>query len=330
MKIFFPLVLVFMSSVVHADVFDGIKNLIQSKKESSAKNDLKGKCENMAKESGPHEIIRKLDKDKYLVAVTVCRSRNNCVLEDALVLETTSWSFSGKGILTKDLWVESTERKLSVKDKDGFDSAYAVYRESDECAVIGYINKYDKYAIAFAAKDGDLKLLKALESKGQDINIQDSNGMSVLDIAIEKKQLKVVEYLQSKGAKVGSAHKAEEFVAALSKNNLKLAKELMRNGLDPNAKHESAPMLYAVSRWGDLEMARFLVEKGAKIDATDDMKITPLIVASHNGKKDIVQYLISKGANVNHIGAGKRTPASVAKSQGHKDIVKILKTAGAD
>lgn len=331
MKILFPLLLIITSPVVHADVFDGIKKLIQSKETNSAKNDHKGKCENLAKDVGPHEIIRKVDKNRYLAAVTTCKGKNNCTLEDTLVLETTSWNFNGQMPLTTDLWVEPTGKKVSVKDENGFDSEYALYRESEDCAVTGYINKYDKFAIAFAAKDGDLKLLKALELKGQDINIQDSNGVSVLDIAAEKKQTKIIEYLKSKGAKGGKVTITNNFVDALvEKKNIARAKEIMKNGLDVNANYESAPVLYMAVRFGDFEMVKWLAEHGAKIDATDEMGITSLIVAAHNGKKDMVQYLISKGANVNHVGDGKRTPASVAQAQGHNDIVKILKTAGAN
>lgn len=329
MKIISSILLV-LPLTVHAGAIEGIKNWIKSKEESSAKNDHKGKCENLAKESGPHEIIRKVDKDRYLAAVTVCKSRNNCSLEDALVLEVETWDFKGRTMLTSDLWVEPTGKRVNVKDENGFDADYALYKESTPCAVKGMTEAYGKNAIAFAAKQGDLRVVKELVKQGQDVNMQDSSGVSVLDIAMEKNQKLVVDYLKSQGAKPGKSDVVKKFVVALTKNDLKTAKDLMRSGFDPNVRFQDTTLLNIVCSYGDLEMVKYFSDHGAKIDEADSSDITPLIVASSNGKKEIVQFLINKGADVNHVADGDRTPASEAKKSGHKDIVKILKSAGAD
>lgn len=309
---------------------EGLKNLIKSSQESSAKNDFKGNCENLAKEYGPHEIIRKVADHQYLAGVRTCTNRSDCKWDDVLVVETESIEFSERTPLIKDLWVQRQNRKIKVKDEDGFDADYVVMKENFDCAVEGSIHVSGKHAIAFAAKDGNLALLKALEKKGQDINLEDDTGVSVLDIAQDKKRTAVVAYLKSKGAKNGSAKLTDAFVKALAAKNIKGATEIMKNGLNPNAKYDSCPMLYVVVRFGNLEMLKWLVEHGAKVNAEDDQGVTPLIVAASLGKSEMVSYLMSKGADVNHVGNDHRTPASEAKANGHKEILSMLKAAGAD
>lgn len=286
-------------------------------------------CEKLGNKVGPHEIIKKIDQNKYLAAVEVCQSKNSCGYQDALVIETTVSDFKNAGFIVSDFWVEKSNKKEVVKDAKGFDDSYAVVTESVPCAVSGMIEDYKQYAIAFAAKQGNLPVVKELvEKHGQNVNIADSSGVSVLDIAREKKQAAVVDYLLSKGAKGDNSHLVKEFVEAVQKKNLVKAKQVMKSGLDVNAKHtDSTTMLYVAAFSGDLEIVKYLVDHGAKVDATDNMKITPLIIASHLGHKTVVEYLISKGANINHVGDGKRTPTSVAQEAGHKEIVHIIKTA---
>lgn len=335
LQIFILCSLMSVNAFAEIRAVEGMKNLIKSKQENSASTDYRGKCENLNKEVGPHEILRKISDHQYLAGVDSCQGRSNCQFDDMIVVETVSTDFQGPSQLSGDLWVERLNKKIKVTDAAGFPADYVVMRESQRCAVEGSIQAHGQYAIAFAAKEGNLALVKDLvESKGQNVNVQDATGMSALDIAASKNRSDVLAYLKSKGAKPGKAQGqsklAEKFTESLTSKNLKAAKEIMRSGLDPNAKHEGAPVLYIAVRFGDMEMIKYLAEHGAKVDATDEMNITALIVAAHNGKKEAVQYLISKKADVNHIGDGGRSPTSVAAEQGHNDIVKILKAAGAD
>lgn len=311
---------------------EGLKKMMKSHQENSEQNAFKGKCENLYKEDGPHEIMRKVGDHQYLAGVRACKSRGDCSWEDVLVIQTESIDFSESTMLTRDLWVERQSKKIKVKDRDGFDADYVVMKESFECTVEGSIHVSGKHAIAFAAKDGNLRLVKALEKRGQDINLEDDTGVSVLDIAEDKKRTDVVAYLKSRGAKNGSHNITDSYVKALAtkKPNLILAKEIMKKGLNPNAKYDSCPMLYITVRFGDMEMIKWLVEHGAKVNEEDDQGVTPLIVAAQLGKKEVVKYLISKGSDVNHVGNDHRTPASAASDNGHTEIVSILKSAGAD
>lgn len=262
-----------VSSISLADVLDGVKNYIKSVADSSKKNDVKGKCENLSEQYGPHEILRKVGDNQYLAAVYECKAKHDCSWTDSLVVETTSRSFTGPSTIDSDLWVEPTGKKINVKDSNGFETSYTLYKENTGCAVI--------------------------------------------------------DNTENKTAKVAAQKLTESFIEALSSKNLNKAKEIMRNGLDANGSQDSASVLYASCRWGDLDIVKYLVDKGAKVNQPDEMNITPLIIASFNNKKDILEYLITKGADINHVGAGKRSALSVAKEAGNKQIVNILIKAGA-
>ena len=83
---------------------------------------------------------------------------------------------------------------------------------------------------------------------------------------------------------------------------------------------------------GDLLAVKALVDAGAdpdslmQADATD----TPLMKAAGRGKRDIVKYLLAKGAKVNARTADGRTALMDGVIAGFDDIVSLLVTAGAD
>ena len=67
-----------------------------------------------------------------------------------------------------------------------------------------------------------------------------------------------------------------------------------------NAKEKSwgKTPLHFVSQFGPEPMADLLLEKGANINARDDLKLTPLHYAALSGQKGIAERLIAKGADV--------------------------------
>lgn len=154
--------------------------------------------------------------------------------------------------------------------------------------------------------------------------------VSIINIGcFNKSKSGVTEFTEYK-PKISKDKKKEalNFLTALVNKDLKTAKKIMKN-IDPNLSYDSVPVIHMASLNGDVEIVKYLIEKGANIDAFDKNNCTPLIVASYEGKKEIVQYLISKGSNVNHIDNQKTTALSSATANKHQDIVKILIAAGA-
>ena len=80
---------------------------------------------------------------------------------------------------------------------------------------------------------------------------------------------------------------------------------------------------------GRIEIAEFLIKKGADIEAVDKDDSTSLVIACENGHIDIVKLLLKNGADIN--GATLRaTPLAAACYNRHIEIVKLLIDRGAD
>jgi hypothetical protein len=74
-------------------------------------------------------------------------------------------------------------------------------------------------------------------------------------------------------------------------------------------------------------MARFLLSKGAKINATDRTGATPLHTAAWWGRTDVAQVLIASGAKVNATDQKGRTPLAVAQERKNDEVVELLRKA---
>ena len=59
----------------------------------------------------------------------------------------------------------------------------------------------------------------------------------------------------------------------------------------------TAPLIMEAARCGHVEMIDLLLERGARIDATDDLNRSALKVAADNGQPDAVRKLLERGAD---------------------------------
>lgn len=91
----------------------------------------------------------------------------------------------------------------------------------------------------------------------------------------------------------------------------------------------STTALMEVSRKGQTDTVKALLEKGADIHEKDGHKSTALIYASENGHIDTVNTLINNGANVNDRNNQGWTPLMFASRDGYIEIVDTLLENGA-
>jgi 7,8-dihydropterin-6-yl-methyl-4-(beta-D-ribofuranosyl)aminobenzene 5'-phosphate synthase len=99
--------------------------------------------------------------------------------------------------------------------------------------------------------------------------------------------------------------------------------------LEARSSDNFTPLLLA-SIHGQLEIARFLIEKGANIHAGDNENSTPLHNAAARGHLDIISLLIDKGAHVNQCDGNGMTALHFAASYGHPECAKLLLERGAN
>ena len=155
----------------------------------------------------------------------------------------------------------------------------------------------------------DLALLQRIIDKGADVNAQQYNGLTPLHWA----------------AKSG---------------DLKVAKLLMDHGADPNAYDKysgpigsasiSGTILQVAINYGPNEdMAKLLVERGAKLNKKDPSGNTELHLAAMKGYAGLAQLLVEHGADVNIPNQHSRTALYYATKLGYRRTADALIAGGA-
>ncbi|RZF38294.1 hypothetical protein LSTR_LSTR007892 [Laodelphax striatellus] len=92
---------------------------------------------------------------------------------------------------------------------------------------------------------------------------------------------------------------------------------------------EGAPPLWCASAAGHLGVVRFLVQRGARINATTRTHSTPLRAACFDGHFEIVKFLIANGANIEVSNRHGHTCLMIACYKGHYKIAQYLLSLGA-
>jgi len=89
-------------------------------------------------------------------------------------------------------------------------------------------------------------------------------------------------------------------------------------------------LLHLSCRFGDLDIARLLVDRGADVSSAGKNGWTPLHTASRRGYEAIAQLLFDWGANFSAADKDGRTPLHIASERGHEAVAQLLVDWGAD
>ncbi|MDR1385312.1 MAG: ankyrin repeat domain-containing protein [Planctomycetaceae bacterium] len=126
------------------------------------------------------------------------------------------------------------------------------------------------------------------------------------------------------------------YFAAAHNSNVDVLKYLVEKGANVNIKTDSGetPLHVAASTNSNVDVLKYLIEKGADVNAKDMMGWTPLhFAAAHNSNVDILKYLVEKGADINAKNKyNDETPLTWAVRRGNSnvDVLKYLVEKGAD
>lgn len=126
----------------------------------------------------------------------------------------------------------------------------------------------------------------------------------------------------------------DRFAIAIEKGDLDAVKELVEGGAKADTlieygEHKITPLMKAC--WeGQQEIAAYLLDSGANVNAADEMGQTALVNAVTQGSTEIAEMLIKHGANVNLKDFRQFTPVMLAASAGDERMVEALARAKAD
>jgi ankyrin repeat protein len=192
---------------------------------------------------------------------------------------------------------------------------------------------YTSNVLSHAARENDTHLIEYLLDCGIDLATADLHY--ALGDACYKGNFDVIKMLIELGADVnGGDYGASEnpLMHAARHGHLEIAQYLLENGADIEARsyEGNTPLLFAA--WeGQLEMIQFLIKKGADINSTNDMNWNALMQACLQGFYSLAKILVEKGSDVNLVDKEKgATPLMLVAHSCSKQIVKLLLENGAD
>jgi len=210
-------------------------------------------------------------------------------------------------------------------------------------------------ALMLAVEKSSDKIVRLLLRSDADVNATKDNKECALTIAVHGKRTEVVRMLLQRGADTHDAPFVIEAVANGSKDILEL---LLEYGADINAADGATALMTAVDvnnrelvdfllahkadinqvercygsalthaiENGNLPLVKYLISRGAKIDA-DTIYANTLCSASNH--PEILTYLLRMGVDVNDPARFNTTPLQCAAADGNRACVKILLKHGA-
>lgn len=73
-------------------------------------------------------------------------------------------------------------------------------------------------------------------------------------------------------------------------------------------RNDSLTALHIAAKMGHIEIVRFVIEMGVKIDVHSERKVTALALAAGNGNIEIMEILLQNGAKIGAVDRYGNTP----------------------
>ncbi len=195
-------------------------------------------------------------------------------------------------------------------------------------------NAFGQTPLTFAVLDGqpDSTTAITLLKLGADPNATNNFGGTPYSMAVDLERTNAVTLLQQHGAKENAVSRSAPLRIAVRKNLLLEAKTLLQEHPEMvNATDDlrRTPLHLACAEAG-LPVVGLLLERGADVRALDFGDNTPLHAAATAGKLDLVTALLARQAPVNALNRQRVPPLLNAAATGSTVAVEALLKAGAD
>ena len=195
-----------------------------------------------------------------------------------------------------------------------------------------------------AAQEGQLDVAQLLLDRGAEVNRPNIYGVTPLHIAVHNGHREIVDLLREAQDRTEKTEPETDKINIIAKkmdntlrnaiyeNDVKLVKELIDEGADVNkalTTDGDTPLCIA-ARYGQLDVAQLLLDRGAEVNKADRYGSTPLYIAARYGQLAVAELLLDKGAEVNLANTYGATPLWIAVQEGKLDVAKLLIDKGAD
>ncbi len=182
-----------------------------------------------------------------------------------------------------------------------------------------------------AIGQGNLPAVKALLAQGADPEARNLLQMRPMIIAAGSGQVEAVKLLLEAGAKVdGETPYGSALTFAEMGPNPEVTRFLLEKGADVNARRpDGITVLMLAARNGHTAIARELLSRKADLNARDNDGATALMYAARDGRTETARFLLDQGAPVDGVDSQGRTALMGAAVNGHADTVRMLLERGA-
>ena len=204
----------------------------------------------------------------------------------------------------------------------------------DDINEFSYFYGHKEAPLLTAVRYVRLDIVRELLNHGAIVNLASSKGNTPLIHAAQRNSLTLMSDLIKHGADVhatdAAGHSAMYWmVMERNKDGIEL---LLRNEAGVNLKGDQTPrqpLLHLVI--DSTEFLSYLLDKGAKVNALDNMQETPLFSAVRSDNLASVKLLLSRGAKVNAMNDDYRTPLHLAAASVNNslEIAELLLENGA-
>ncbi|KAL6904129.1 hypothetical protein GGI43DRAFT_311542 [Trichoderma evansii] len=158
-----------------------------------------------------------------------------------------------------------------------------------------------------------------------------------LPFAAERDYKGVVQLLLERGAFIEETSNTDDtgptaLVLAVASGHKDMASFLIQHGANIEAVDENrrTPLLIAAEDYHGLGLAELFLYQGSCVNATDNSGRTPLMAAARSGSWAVVKILLNRGVQVDSKDKEGRTALMDAAVGGHYDVVKHLLDGGAN
>ncbi|MBR4107832.1 MAG: ankyrin repeat domain-containing protein [Akkermansia sp.] len=183
----------------------------------------------------------------------------------------------------------------------------------------------------FAARSGDVRCVELLLNAGARADAMAYDNQTPLHFA-SKNSLIVNRLLKAGGSLKARSERFQYTPGHIASeiNEQEIAKALLEAGAKVNEKDgDGKTMLSLAAKAGHSQMVQMLIRHGARVDVLDNIGSSPLFEAAFHGNAEVMEILIDNGANVNLKGC-QSSPLHTAVENGHLECARLLIANGAN